>query len=219
MQTLTLPTPITAAAPLAAASTALRGAARFWFVTALAGQWAFVYYIAGFYGVSTLSGNFEAWRANTMLKGYLPGDTAGNLVFAAHVLMAAVVAFGGTLQLVPQIRARAIGFHRWNGRIFLLTAIAASIGGVYLAWGRPGPPVIDGLGNTMGAFLIVGFGAFAWRAVRAGDVAGHRRWALRAFLAVNGVWFQRVGMMAWAIVVVRNGEEMAAFRLSPAKGE
>jgi hypothetical protein len=201
MQTLTLPHPATAARPLLDANAILSGAGRFWGVTAILGQWAFVYYIVGFYVVSTLQGDFQAWGLNERLfKGYVPGDRAGNLAFAAHVLLAAIVAFGGTVQLIPQIRKRFIAVHRWNGRLFLLTAIAASLAGVYLAWGRSGPAVPGASGNAMGAILIVVFGVLAWRAARAGDVTSHRRWALRAFLAVNGVWFQRVGMMAWVIV-------------------
>jgi hypothetical protein len=28
----------------------------------------------------------------------------------------------------------------------------------------------------------------------------HRRWALRTYLVVNGVWFLRLGFMAWALL-------------------
>jgi hypothetical protein len=44
----------------------------------------------------------------------VPGDTAGNVAFGTHVLVAAVIVFGGTLQLIPHIRTRAISFHRWK---------------------------------------------------------------------------------------------------------
>src|SRR5262245_49032807 len=101
------------------APTALNTAARFWFAVTVVGQLLFVYYIVAFYGVSTVQGHFETWSKNKFLfKGYVPGDSAGNLAFAAHALLAAYMAFGGTLQLVPQIRKRAMTLHRWNGRIF-----------------------------------------------------------------------------------------------------
>ncbi|MBI2969669.1 MAG: hypothetical protein HYY36_02895, partial [Gammaproteobacteria bacterium] len=45
----------------AAADTALKAAARFWFVTAVAGQWIFVYYIVSFYGGAAAQGNLAAW--------------------------------------------------------------------------------------------------------------------------------------------------------------
>jgi hypothetical protein len=77
------------------ADAALGAAGRLWFAVALIGQWAFVYYIANFYGPSTLTGHFQAWSRNAnLVKGYVAGDTAGNVFFGAHALMAAVIASG-----------------------------------------------------------------------------------------------------------------------------
>src|SRR5216684_7524980 len=62
------------------ADTALKAATGFWFLVAVIGQWAFLYYIVAFYGPSTLQEDFQAWSKNTFLfKGYVAGDTAGNL--------------------------------------------------------------------------------------------------------------------------------------------
>jgi hypothetical protein len=49
----------------------------------------------------------------------------------------------------------------------------------------------------LNAVLIVMFGAFAWLSAVSRDFTAHRRWVLRLFLAVGGVWFFRVGFMAW----------------------
>lgn len=184
------------------ADAALGAAARLWFLVAAFGLLGFLAYIVTFYGPSTLSGNFQDWGRNTMLrKGYVAGDGVGNLFFAAHVLLAAVVTLGGVLQIVPQIRARALGLHRWNGRVFLVTAVATSVGGLYLTWVRGGGSGLSGnLAITLNALLVVVCAALAWRTARAGDVTAHRRWALRAFLVVNGVWFIRVGVGAWMLI-------------------
>ena len=184
------------------ADTALKAAAGFWFLVAVIGQWAFLYYTAGFYGPSTVTGNFQAWSKNTFLfKGYVAGDTAGNLAFAAHALLAAVIAFGGAIQLIPQIRARAISVHRWNGRLFLLTALAVSIAGLYLVWVRGTlPSMVSALTLTLNAVLIIAFVALAWRSALAHEISAHRRWALRAYLVANAQWFARVGIFAWVIV-------------------
>jgi len=185
-----------------AADTALKSAARLWLLVALAGQWAFFYYIALFYGPSTLTGHFEAWRKHPMLfKGYVAGDTAGNLAFAAHALLAAITSFGGAIQLIPQLRARAIGLHRWNGRLFLLTALGVSVSGLYMVWVRGSNPSLVGrLGTSLNAVLIIACAVLAWRSALARDVSTHRRWALRTFLVANGQWFLRVGVFAWLIV-------------------
>ena len=183
------------------ANVVLSAAARLWFVTALVGQWAFLYYIAAFYDAATLRGDFAAWSNNRLLlKGYVPGDTSGNLAFAAHVLLAAVVTFGGALQLIPQIRARLLYLHRWNGRLFLLTAIAGALSGLYMIWVRGSRANFTaGFATSLDAALIIAFGVLAWRAARARDIPDHRRWALRTYIVANGVWFQRVGIFGWMV--------------------
>jgi len=180
---------------------ALRMAARLWFVTAVIGQWAFLYYIAAFYGPPTLTGHFAVWRRNTMLNmSYVPGDTAGNLTFAAHVLLAAIIAFGGALQIVPQIRARVPALHRWNGRLFMVVALGLAVSGLYIVWVRERSGIVSGLGISINAALIIVCVTLAWRKALARDIAAHRRWALRAWIAGNGQWFTRVGFMAVAML-------------------
>lgn len=184
----------------------LQRAASMWLATAVAGQWLFVYCISAFYGPTAVTGDYAAWDRNTnMTDGYVAGDAAGNVFFLSHVLAAAVVTFAGTLQLVPQIRARAIAFHRWNGRLFMIAAIGAALAGLYLEWVRgTGMRAPTGLpsafGVTLNAVLILSFAAFAWRAVRSRDIGAHRVWATRLFLVVNGTWFMRVGLRAWLVL-------------------
>lgn len=184
------------------ADVALARATRLWFLMAVMGQWFFLYYLVAFYGPSTLTGNFQAWSRNRFLfKGYVAGDTAGNLAFAAHALLAAVIALGGALQLLPQIRARALAFHRWNGRVFLLTALGLSVSGLYMVWIRGSQPnAVGAVSTSLNAALILVFAALAGRAARRRDISVHRRWALRLYLVANAQWFIRVGVFAWVIL-------------------
>jgi uncharacterized membrane protein len=182
------------------ADSALKAAAGLWFVVAVIGQWAFLYYIVAFYGPSTFTGNFQAWTKNTFLRmSYVAGDTAGNLAFAAHALLASVIAFGGAIQLIPQIRTRAISVHRWIGRVFLGTALGLSVSGLYMEWVR-GDRGSDALAISLNAVLIILFCGLAWRAARSHEISAHRRWALRTYLVANAQWFTRVGFFAWIIV-------------------
>ena len=180
-------------------SAVLDAAARLWFTTALLGQWAFLYYIAGFYDAATLRGDFALWNKNThLLKGYVAGDTAGNLAFAFHVLLAAIVTFGGALQLISQSRPRLHSVHRWNGRLFLLTALGGALSGLYMIWVRGSRANLTaGLATSLDAALIIAFAVLAWRAARARTFTTHRRWALRTYIVASGVWFQRVGIFGW----------------------
>jgi Predicted membrane protein (DUF2306) len=186
----------------AIANGTLAKAAAFWFLVAMLGQWLFVYYVAAFYNVPTLQGDFEAWKRNKMVPhGYVAGDTIGNLQFAAHVLLAGIMTLGGTLQLIPQIRARVPALHRWTGRVFIVTAIALSFGGLYMVWiSERRNHMIGGLAISLDALLIIVFAVLAWRCAIRRDFAAHRRWALRTFMVASGVWFMRVGYMSWLIV-------------------
>jgi hypothetical protein len=183
----------------ASAVRALSMSARFWFVVASAGQLAFVVYILAFYGRAAAAGDFLAWN-KVLVGGYVPGGLIGNVVLAAHLSLAVIITIGGPLQLVPWIRRHAPGFHRWNGRLYMLVAIAISLGGLYMVWtrGTAGGPSLR-IGISLNGLLIIAAATFAWRLARARRFAAHRRWALRAFVLASGVWFFRVGLMFWIL--------------------
>lgn len=182
------------------ADTALKSSAAFLFLVAVIGQLVFVLYILSFYGGSAVRGDLEAWN-KVLPHGIIPGDDIGNLAIAMHLLLAAIITIGGPLQLLPQIRVRVPTFHRWNGRIYLLTAVAASITGLYMVWFRQGPGgILQHLGISLNAVLIMLCGAMALRHALARNFTVHRRWALRFFLLVSGVWFFRVGLFLWLIL-------------------
>lgn len=176
-------------------------AAASWFAVMITGQWIFAYYIAAFYGASTLSGNFEAWTAHPFVKAYVPGDTIGNASFAAHVMLAIVITFGGMLQLLPQIRQRAAWLHRWNGRSFLTLSLVVSLAGFYMVWLRQGAtPEIHDLSISFNGALILLFAVLAWRTAAARNITAHRRWALRTLMVVNGVFFLRLLFSGWIML-------------------
>lgn len=181
------------------AERALKASGAFWFLVAVAGQAAFVLYIALFYGRSALAGDYERWN-DVLVGGWRAGDGVGNAMLALHLLLAAIVTVGGPLQLIPAVRRRWPAFHRWNGRTYMVTAIVASLGGLYLAWTRElAGEVAMQVGISLNGLLIIGCAAMAWRLALARRLAEHRRWALRTFVLVSGVWFFRVGLMAWIL--------------------
>lgn len=186
---------------------ALALAGRIWFTVAVVGQWLFFTYIIGFYGPSTATGDFAAWGRNTMLiKGYVEGDTAGNIAFATHALLAGYIALGGALQLMPLVRRKTPRLHRWNGRAFLVTAAGLALSGLYLTWVRHSNPELDGaIAVSANAVLILAFGGVALAYARARRFVEHGRWAMRLYLVCNAQWFTRVGFIAF---VMANGGSM-----------
>ena len=175
--------------------------ARAWFYTALAGQLIFIVYIVGFYWLSALQGDFAAWN-RVLPKAHVSGNPIGNVAIAIHVLVAAIVTLGGPLQLSTRLRARFPAFHHWNGRVYVLTVVVASLSGLYLNATRHADNPVQHMGIDLNALLILGAAFVAVRHAIGGRMAEHRRWALRLFLLVSGSWFFRVGLMFW---VAANG--------------
>jgi hypothetical protein len=179
----------------------LKAAVRFWFVVAVLGQWLFAFYILTFYGGGAARGGLAAWN-RVLPHGYLPGATMGNAAVVGHLLFAALVNLCGVLQLVPAVRSRFPTFHRWNGRIYLLAALVMAVSGVYMAWfGRAlVGDASQHVAVSINALLILLCGAMALRYALARDFRTHRRWAIRLFLVMSGVWFFRVGLFLSFIV-------------------
>lgn len=168
--------------------------AALWFMVAAAGQWAFVLYVLGYYGPRFAASGLAGLAGTPLTGGYIAGDALGNIAAASHVLLAIVIHGGGPLQFIPQIRMRAPAFHRWNGRAFLAATILSALSGLYMHWLRStGQGWLDVTGNTVTSALIFVFAAQALRHAMARNIAVHRRWALRLFIAASAVWFMRVG--------------------------
>jgi len=189
-------------APSAQASTAgrvLQSTGVLWFLVAVAGQVAFAAHVFLFYGGRAMDGDVEAFNKR-LINGIIDGDPFGNFVLVLHLAFAFVITLGGPLQLMPFVRNRWPTFHHWNGRVYLLSALVMAFGGLWMVWTRG---VLGGAANHLGislnALFILFFAILAVKNAIARDIDTHRRWALRLFLAVSGVWFIRIGYASWII--------------------
>ncbi|MBZ5538339.1 MAG: DUF2306 domain-containing protein [Acidobacteriia bacterium] len=176
------------------ADTTLKAAARFWFAVAVIGQLVFAFAVASFYGLTALRGDFHGW-SKSITHGWVPGDTMGNFAVAMHLVSAVVTMLAGAVQLIPRVRDRFPAFHRWNGRIYMLTAVAVSMAGLYMTWIRGSVGDLpQHLGSSLMAVLIMLCAAMALRYALARDFKSHRRWALRLYLVVSASLFIRAGL-------------------------
>ena len=188
-------------APFSADSRLLSWSARAWFLTALAGQWIFAAYISWVLAWPLLLGDGEAVNRTSLITGHVDGDTLGNASLLSHVLAAAILNAVGLLQLIPWLRRRYPGWHRNAGRMFMVLALVGVITGFYMTWLR-GSRLSDvsAIGISINGVLIVLAVIMAWRLAWQRRFAEHRRWAIRAFLLVSGVWMLRLGLMGWILV-------------------
>lgn len=181
--------------------TAFRLTTKVWFIAAFIGQLGFIVFILGFYGPRTISGNFAGWNDKQLITGYVAGDTAGNLMFAAHVLLASVMTLLGLLQLIPSVRRSAPTAHRWSGRLFLVLAVILALSGIWLTWVRGSQISLhSAIAVTLNGVLILVFAAQTIRHAISRQIRAHEIWALRLFMVASGVWFFRVFIMAWMVI-------------------
>jgi uncharacterized membrane protein len=156
------------------------------------GQLIFAFAVASFFGMTALRGDFHGW-SRFISRGHVSGDTMGNFAVVLHVGSAVAVMLAGALQLIPGVRNRFPTFHRWNGRIYMLTAVTLSMAGLYMTWIRGSVgDVFQHVGSSLNAVLIMLCAAMALRYAVARDFKTHRRWALRLFLVASASWFLRL---------------------------
>jgi uncharacterized membrane protein len=112
---------------------------------------------------------------------YNPGFVDFPTIVALHVILGGVYLTLAPFQFVKGIRSRHLTYHRWTGR--LLVAIGVVVGVTALFMGlvipKAGWPERVVIGFFGGLFLIALVKGFLH--VRAGSVALHREWMIRAF--------------------------------------
>ncbi|MCG2615634.1 DUF2306 domain-containing protein [Terrimonas sp. NA20] len=183
-----------------AATRIFQYSARFWFTVTYLGQLIFAYYILMLYWTSTALGEFENWnKVNPHF--YRKDDLTGNIFFASHVVLAAIVTILGPLQLVNGIRSKWPRLHRVCGRIYIYSAFLISAAGLYLALvrGAVGGPFSTATVSINGAIIML-CAFFCVRYARQRNIPLHNRWAIHLLIAMSGVWFFRVFFMLWMVI-------------------
>jgi len=102
------------------------------------------------------------------------------LWLSAHLVGALVALAVGPWQLNQRLRSRAIRWHRWMGRAYVVAVLVGGIGALGLA-----PLSQEGMVTHIGFGLLgvlwLGTTLQAYRRIRAGDQTSHRRWMVRSY--------------------------------------
>jgi uncharacterized membrane protein len=98
-----------------------------------------------------------------------------------HIFAAAVALVLGPFQFSVRLRTTRPALHRWLGRFYLgIGVLIGGLAGLYMAFHAFGGLTARlGFGGLAIAWLYTGLRAY--RAIRARDVACHRRWMVRNF--------------------------------------
>jgi hypothetical protein len=183
----------------------LGGAALRWSAQLLvAVSWAsgaiFAVYIIAFFGGAAIGGAGQRW--NGALPGlFEPRSALINFAIGAHFLAGGVLLLLGPIQLIGGVRRSVPWLHRWLGRIYVVSAGMAGLGGLVFIVGR---------GTIGGLLMDVGFGLYgalmvlcatmAYVRARSGRYEQHRAWAIRLFALTIGSWLYRMEYGLWSVL-------------------
>lgn len=175
--------------------------AKTWFIVTAIGQWLFVAYIAGYYGLRFATDGVGGFTGTQLANGFIAGDSIGNMALAIHILVAGLIIAAGQIQLVPAIRNKLPLLHRSSGWFFMIASVIVSVAGFYLTWSRERVigSLIQDIGVTGSGVLVMLFVPIALYYAIKRNFATHRRWALRLFMVVSAVWFLRLMVFGWFI--------------------
>ena len=122
-----------------------------------------------------------------------------------HILPGGVFLILAPLQFSSRLRSRYIQFHRWSGRILMLTGLAAAAAGLYFGLRMPygGPGEATAVAFFGGLFVFAVGRAFV--AIRRHQVARHREWIIRAFAIAIGISTVRVVAAVFDLVLTPAG--------------
>jgi uncharacterized membrane protein len=98
-----------------------------------------------------------------------------------HIIPGALFLLLGPLQFIPKIRNRALRFHRWSGRVFLVCGGVIGVSALLMSFGMAIGGANETAATTLFALIFLFDLARAYTSIRKRRVSEHREWMIRAF--------------------------------------
>ena len=157
-------------------------------------------YILAFYAAALYEGNMQRW--NEVLPGlYNKSSVATTSGIGLHFAAGGIILVLGSLQLINGVRVRFPAFHRWVGRLYIVSSLLAAVGGLafILLKGTIGGPIMD-LGFSLYGVLMFIAAIQTYRHAVARRLDTHRAWALRLYALAIGSWLYRMDYGFWLLL-------------------
>lgn len=102
------------------------------------------------------------------------------IMIRIHIILAIISLITGPLGLIKALRVKSKNFHRWNGRLYVLSIILNFNPGVYVSFFATG-----GLPSTIGFLILntlwLGTTILGYLSIKKKQVIMHRQWMVRSF--------------------------------------
>ena len=154
--------------------------------------------VLAFLGVAASIGFF-------LKEPYNEGFSRFPEVMALHVIPGGLYLALAPFQLVPAIRRRALGYHRMAGRFLTSIGLLAGATAIFISLAIPFSGwseriIVGGFGVFFVTAIVLGF-----RRVRAGQIALHREWMIRALAIGLGIVTMRL-LFVPALMIAGTGD-------------
>jgi hypothetical protein len=162
-------------------------------------------YILAFYAGALYSGEMVQW--NEVLPGlYQQGSLTPTTGIGIHFATGGIILLLGSIQMVEKIRLNYTAFHRWIGRLYLVSCILASVGGLtfIVLRGTIGGVVMD-VGFSLYGVLMFAASIQTYRYAVSYEFELHRLWALRLYALAIGSWLYRMDYGFWIMLADGSG--------------
>jgi uncharacterized membrane protein len=126
-------------------------------------------------------------------------------IFLIHIGGGAIALFIGAWNFLERSRERFLNLHRWLGRIYLVSVLAAGLAGFALSFTAQGG-LVSRIGFGMLAALWIITAVFAYLRIRNYDLESHRRWMIRNY----ALTFAAVTLRLWLPILIGAGNDFPA---------
>ncbi|MET3697778.1 predicted membrane protein DUF2306 [Bacillus oleivorans] len=117
------------------------------------------------------------------------------LMIRIHILLAIIALLTGPLGVIKRIRVKSKKFHRWNGRLYVLSILLNFIPGIYVSFFATG-----GLPSTIGFLVLntlwLGTTILGYVNIKRQKIILHSQWMIRSF------FFSFANMTIYIIVAI-----------------
>ena len=153
--------------------------------------------VVGFLALVGIAASATFYLREPANLGFLDYPT----IVAVHVVLGAVYMVFAPLQFVKRIRSRHLGYHRRMGRVLVAVGMVVGMTALFIGLVIPfsgwAERVLIGLFGSLFLFAL----GKGFVHVRAGRVAPHREWMIRAFAVALAIATQRLIFIPSLLVV------------------